>query len=155
MRVYLPRLVVVAVLVASVGLWGADASVGKWKLNLAKSKYDPGPPPKSATRTHEAQGEGLKVTAEGVNAEGKPISQSYTVHYDGKDYPVTGSADYDTIAGKRLDAYTVEGTVKKAGKAVGTFKRTVSKDGKVMTITATGTNAKGQPFKNVLVYEKQ
>ena len=154
MRASLSKLVVV-LLVASVGLWGADASVGKWKLNLAKSKYDPGPPPKSLTRIHEAHGEGVKVTIEGVNAEGKPISSQATVYYDGKDYPVTGSETADTVAVKRIDAYNVEGTTKKGGKVTSTFKGVVSKDGKVMTFTATGTNAKGQPFKNVGVYVKQ
>jgi hypothetical protein len=31
----------------------------------------------------------------------------------------------------------------------------VSKDGKVMTITAKGTNANGQPVSDVLVFDKQ
>ena len=30
-------------------LFAADASLGTWKLNVAKSKYSPGPAPKSAT----------------------------------------------------------------------------------------------------------
>jgi hypothetical protein len=31
----------------------------------------------------------------------------------------------------------------------------VSKDGKVMTLTITGTNSKGEKMHNVAVYEKQ
>ena len=76
--------------------------------------------------------------------------------YDGKDTPVTGSgAPYDTIALKRIDPNTVELTTKKDGKVVSKGKRVVSKDGKVMTITSKGTNAKGEATNNVAVYDKQ
>ena len=80
-------------------LWAADPFVGTWKLNLAKSKYSPGPPPKNLTVTYEATENGIKATTEGVNAEGKPVATTYTGTYDGKDTPVTGTgAPYDTIA---------------------------------------------------------
>ena len=36
-----------------------------------------------------------------------------------------------------------------------TARRVVSKDGKTMTLTITGANAKGQKVKNIAVYEKQ
>ena len=49
--------------------------VGTWKLNVTKSKFDPGPAPKSLTRTVEAQGDGVKYTFAGVAADGKPISE--------------------------------------------------------------------------------
>jgi hypothetical protein len=38
---------------------------------------------------------------------------------------------------------------------VQTYTRVVSKDGKTMTITTTGTNAKGEKLHNVAVYEKK
>lgn len=75
--------------------------------------------------------------------------------YDGKDYPITGSPDYDTIAVTRIDAYTAKSVQKKDGKTVGTTIRKVSKDGKVMTLTSKGTSAKGTPVNNVLVFDKQ
>ena len=34
-------------------LIAAEPFAGTWKLNTAKSKYTPGPPPKSATITYE------------------------------------------------------------------------------------------------------
>src|SRR5271165_5608867 len=40
--------------------------LGTWKLNTAKSKFDPGPGPKSLTRTVVAQGDGVKYTFDGV-----------------------------------------------------------------------------------------
>jgi hypothetical protein len=78
-----------------------------------------------------------------------------TAQYDGKDYPVTGSPLYDAYALKRINASTTESMQKKDGKIVFTNRRVVSKDGKVLTITQTGTNAQGKPVKNVLVFDKQ
>ena len=78
----------------------------------------------------------------------------YTYGLDGKDYPVTGTADYDSVALKR-SGNTIEGTRKKAGAVVQTYKRVISQDGKTMTVTTAGTNAQGQKFNNVAVYEKQ
>ena len=136
--------------------WAADPFVGTWKLNLSKSKYDPGPGPKSVTIKYEANGDGIKATTEGVNPEGQPIATHYTADYDGKDTPVTGTgAPYDMIALKRINASMVELTTKKDGKVVSKGKRVVSKDGKVMTVTTKGTNAKGEPTNNVAAYDKQ
>src|SRR5215510_11103474 len=132
-----------------------DPLIGTWKLNPAKSKYSPGPPPKSQTATYEAVGQGVKVTVKGTDAEGKPIDTQSTANHDGKDYPVTGNPDWDTIARKRIDAYTMETTRKKAGKVVSTGTIVVSKNGKTLTLTEKGVNAKGENFSNTLVFEKQ
>ncbi len=133
----------------------ADPIVGTWKLNVSKSKYDPGPAPKSLTAKIEAAGEGEKVTADGVRGDDTPIQVVYTAQYDGKDYPITGSPIADTVSLKRLDANTTERTDKKGGKVTQTLTRKVSSDGKTMTVTYKGTDAKGQPFNNVGVLEKQ
>jgi hypothetical protein len=45
--------------------------IGTWKLNLAKSKYSPGPPPRSGTAIWEAAGQGFRTRAEGIDAQGK------------------------------------------------------------------------------------
>src|SRR5262245_9206440 len=137
------------------GFAQTDPFIGTWKLNLAKSKYSPGPPPKSQTATYEAVGQGVKFTAKGTDVEGKPINLQITFNYDGKDYPVTGNPDWDTVALKRIDANSVELTRKKAGKVVSTGTRVASKDGKTLTITEKGVNAKGEKISNTLVYDKQ
>ena len=57
--------------IVSVGLRAQqDPLLGTWKLNLAKSKYSPGMPPKSQTLKFEAQGDALKITADTANADG-------------------------------------------------------------------------------------
>jgi hypothetical protein len=134
-----------------------NAVVGTWKLDLAKSKFDPGPGPKSLMRKVEAQGDGLKYAFEGVSAEGKPLSYGFTVKFDGKDYPVTGSmpGGVDSISAKRVDASNYEATLKKGGKVVSSSKVTVSPDGKITTVDSSGTNAAGAKMHDVQVYDKQ
>jgi hypothetical protein len=136
-------------------LIAADAAIGTWKLNVAKSRYSPGPPPKSAIFTYEAIGEGIRRTGETVNADGQTISFEYTAQYDGKDYPIRGNPNADTVSLKRVNDRTVEATLKKNGKVTTTVRRVVSSDGKTLTLTMTGTNAQGQTVNNVTVYEKQ
>ncbi|PYV39963.1 MAG: hypothetical protein DMG06_21630 [Acidobacteria bacterium] len=146
---------VVMTLALSLAAWGADRQVGTWILNVAKSKYNPGPAPKSGTLKIEAQENGLKFTIDGIDAEDKPIHFEFAPKYDGKDYPATGLPTADTIALKRVDANTIEAVAKKAGKVVTTTRSTVSKDGKTRTTTQTGKNAMGLDLNNTMVYEKQ
>lgn len=133
----------------------SDPFVGTWVLSLAKSKFSPGPAPKTQTAIYAVAGAGLSVTATGTGGDGKPIATSYSAHFDGKDYPVTGSSDYDMTSWKRVNSHTISLTRKKAGKVVQTGRIVVSKDGKTRTVTVNGTNAKGQKIHNVSVYEKQ
>jgi len=131
-----------------------DPTVGTWKLDVAKSSYKPGPAPKSATAVIEAAGKGLKVSVDAVTADG-PMKWSYSSEGDGKDVPVTGNPNYDTANVTRTSPSESTIVYKKAGKTVATLKASVSKDGKTMTTTTDGTDAKGQKVHNVGHYTKQ
>ncbi len=146
-----------ALLTVSVGLAAADDPlVGNWKLNPAKSKFSPPPPPKDITIKYEPSGAvGIKVTAEITDANGKKTVTAYSGSFDGKDFTVTGNADGDTGSMRRIDANTTEVANKKAGKATTTLRRAVSKDGKTLTITAKGTDGQGRPVNSVEVFDKQ
>ena len=133
----------------------SDSVVGTWKLNLAKSTFSPGPAPKSQMRAYVATADGIDMMYTGVAADGSAVNGKSTFKYDGKDYPITGSADFDTLSLKRVDASTIESAQKKAGKTTGMTVRTVSGDGKVMTLKSKGTTAKGQAYDNVMVFDKQ
>lgn len=148
---------VLAVLAGSAVQAQSSPLVGTWKLNVAKSKFDPGPAPKSLTRTVAAQGDGVKYTFEGVGADGKPLSYGFSVNFDGKDNPVSGSmpGGADTISAKRTDANHYVATTKKGGKVLGTAKVEVSKDGQTTTVESTGTNPAGVNTHDVQVYDKQ
>jgi hypothetical protein len=154
------RFVVVAVF-AMVGCATLQAQsnpvVGTWKLNVNKSKFDPGPGPKSLTRKVEAQGEGVKYTFEGVSADGKPLSYGFSMKFDGKDNPISGSManGAETISATRTDASHYVATLKSGGKVIGTANVSVSADGKTSTVDATGTNAAGAKTHDVQVYDKQ
>ena len=132
--------------------------VGNWKLNVAKSKFEPGPAPKSQTRTVVAEGEGAKYSFEGVRADGTSFSYSFAAKYDGKDCPITGTGapgSADTIAIKRVSANKVEATLKKGGKEIGKSEAEVSKDGTVSTVRSKGNTPDGKEYSIISVYEKQ
>ena len=133
----------------------ADAAVGTWKLNVAKSTFSPGPAPKSQTRSYVESAQGLTLTVKTVDADGKESSSTLAFKDDGKPYAVTGSPDFDMVAVTRVDALTVTSVQTKAGKAVGSGTRAVSKDGKSLTFSAKLTDAKGVNHDDVSVYDRQ
>jgi len=151
--------VVLVLLVVAVGVQGEDNPlIGKWKVNLAKTKYNVGTPPKSQIITYDMVGDALRLTAEIDNAQGHQTN-TYAAKYDGKDYPFNSSAR-DAVAGqtvrlKRIDANSTQRTTWFKGRQIGTVTEVVSKDGKTLTRTQKGVNAQGQPIDNVQVLERQ
>ena len=97
----------------------------------------------------------VKMTDKAIDAEGKPRLMEYSAIYDGKDHPFLGNPNADTISLKRIDDFTIEATTKRAGKIAMSGRRVISEEGKVMTITSRGTNAKGETVDNILVFDKQ
>ncbi len=87
-RIQVFAALVIVLAAGSVLLAQSNPFVGTWKLNVAKSKYDPGPPPQSQTRTWDASG---MVMVNGIDAAGKPFSYGYTIKGDGKEYPTMGA----------------------------------------------------------------
>ena len=143
------------VAITTIGLFGADNSLGTWKRNLEKTTGSSPRTVKSLTTVREASDGGVKVTATVENMDGTPINSSYTAKYDGKDYSVTG-APWDTISIKQTNANTFTSETKKTGGKYHSKGRTViSKDGKTMTLTTKGTNAEGKPTTATIVSEKQ
>lgn len=134
---------------------GTDKNVGTWTLDVQNSKYSPGPGPKNVKLTIEPSGpDGIKLVADGENADGTPMHVEYTAQFDGKDYPVTGFPGADTVSIKRVDDKTVESEMKSGGKTVMTIRTVLSDDGKTRTSEWKGTNAGGQTVDNTVVYHK-
>jgi hypothetical protein len=134
--------------------FAADAFIGTWKLNEAKSKIAAGSP-KNTTVVYEAAGDSVKVTTDGTNGDGKPSHSEWTGKYDGKDYPVTGDGSADTRSYTKVDDHTLAFTNKKGDMVTITGRGVVSADGKTRTITITGTDSKGKKFTSTAVYDKQ
>ena len=147
----------IGLVIAAIGMFGADNSIGTWKRNVAKSKSTPPGtnPITSLTMVREASDGGLKSASTGQRKDGTAINSSYTAKYDGKEYPVTG-APWDTTSIKQIDANTLTAENKKTGGKYHTTGRIViSNDGKTMPFTTKGTDAEGKPAKTKIVYEKQ
>ena len=146
----------IGLVVAAMGMFGADSSVGTWKLNVAKSKTNAANPAKSQTDVREATPDGgSKMTRTSQLADGSSANYSISFKYDGKPNAVKG-APYDVIAVKRIDANTTSFDVKKTGgKYHVTGQNVISKDGKMLTQTASGTAADGKPLTSMMIFDKQ
>jgi hypothetical protein len=137
--------------------------IGTWKLNVAKSKYDPASQaPKSGMTKIEAVGDGIRLITDGVNSKGQKTHTEYTAKFDGKDASRTATADgkpdmstYNAVAVKKIDDYRYEFTNKFNGKTIQTQQTVIAPDGKSRTNTVTGTDTLGKPISNVQVYERQ
>ena len=151
----------------------ADPLIGTWKLNEAKSKFTPGTA-KSTRVVYEARGDQVRITADGVNADGKPTHSEWIGKLDGKDYSVTGDPNADMRSYRKVDDRTLDFTGKKGGKITVTGRVVVAADGKSRTITTSGTTGTTEPgghawqrgdfrseqkvakkFKNIAVFDKQ
>jgi len=146
------------VLAISTGVaFGADNSLGTWKLNMEKSKYTPAPMPvKSLTVTREVADGGMKQTTTGERSDGTAINATYTTKYDGQEVPVSGNAPYDMIAIKQVNANSQTDERRKTdGKYKATGRTVVSNGGKTMTTTVKGTSADGKEFTQSFVFDKQ
>jgi hypothetical protein len=132
----------------------SDLNIGTWKLNEAKSKLAPGAT-KNQKVVYEAAGDQMKVTIEGTTADGKSLHIEWTGKFDGKFYPLTGDPNNDERSYKKIDARTLEGISKKAGKVTSNTRIVVAADGKSRTVTSSGTNAKGAKVTTVTAYDKE
>jgi len=132
-----------------------DAFLGTWKLSLEKSKYQ-SPAPISYTYKYETGDNGtLKVTVASVDANGSPNTHQRVETYDGKPRPVVNDPGAEAVSVKRVDDHTIQGINWKKGKPVTSFTRTLSQDGKTMTVTVDGTTAQGKHYHDVRVFEKE
>jgi hypothetical protein len=158
MQVIARNILVGAVLVVAALATAADAPdpvVGTWTLNVAQSKFTPGRELKSQTRTYTESAKGVSLKVSGVAADGSALSQQSTFKYDGKSYPMSGAADYDALSLQRVNDNTVKSTLLKSGKPVGITIRTISKHGKVMTLSTKLKDVNGKRNEMIAVYDKQ
>lgn len=132
---------------------------GSWKLNLEKSNvrfpYD-----RFEIRQYRLRPDGFLVGLLITNdAQGNFHYLQFTARSDGKDYPeysdaivadmiAAGRQTPRTYAEKMVDEYTTDWTDKADGKVTSHGKKTVSKDGKTLTLTVEETS-------RMLVYDRQ
>ncbi|PYR38384.1 MAG: hypothetical protein DMF90_03475 [Acidobacteria bacterium] len=129
-----------------------------WKLNLARSVYELGPPPKAQTQKYEPFGDGMRVAVETISGNGARIAYGYAVKLDGMEYPMEGERTpngAETITVRSVDAFTTEATLRRGGEIVLRIRSVLSRDGKVLTLTSKGTNLNELPTNSVTVFDRQ
>jgi hypothetical protein len=152
-------LCVAAALVVALPLGGRaaqpkDPLEGTWVLNVEKSTFKVAPGPRGQTRTYSMQDGVEKLVARGVSWDKKPTLVRYEARYDGKDYDMTGSLGGDRISLRRIDSRTTESSQKREGKPAIVATRTVSSDGRTLTVVSKGTTAEGQQIDSTLIFER-
>ncbi|MFJ2386251.1 hypothetical protein [Pseudomonas koreensis] len=130
-----------------------DQLFGKaWSINKNTSLFSTNWKPDSETRLYEAvPGDGYRLTVAGVH-NGKAYRWGYTAFYDGKDHPVYGREDVDTIEAYRVNDKITIGFFKKDGIYGGPYARKLSEDGKSLTVQTVGKLPDGSAFFDVIDY---
>lgn len=127
--------------------------MGTWKLNEAKSKIAAGAA-KNHTVIYEAAGDDIKVTVDGTDGAGNATHNEWTGKFNGKFFPVTTDPTSDERSYKVVNSRTLRLTGRKGGQVTINGTIVVSPNGKVRTVTTTGTDANGKKFRTVAVYDK-
>jgi hypothetical protein len=137
------------------GCWGQAS--GTWKMIPAKSRQSSGPLAKAITVQYEAHSNAEIWTFYLVRADGILETTSQTLHFDGKEYPCGNlglEEQPDIVISKRLGARTAEVSYKKSGRVTRRVVRTVSADGKQMTLEVHIAAEKGMAVERRLVFER-
>ena len=139
-------------------LLAADPTIGKWKLNIEKSKFSPTEPaPKESTLTKRGlDANQYEIVITGTHTDGSKISMKFT-------HPQQGGIEKDLSPGPEDEMFvvTIMGpgefieTGLRKGKQFIVYHSVVSKDGKEMRVKVIGTDAKGKPYEGLEVWEKQ
>jgi len=130
----------------------SDLELGAWTLNHQKSTFS-GVVPYRRVMKFELVGDAIKETIYTMSTNQPSVLVECTARFDGNDYPISNSI-LSTVSLKRVDDGTVERTGKIQGQVVETETRTISDDGKVLTVEIKG-NRDGTEYTSIQVYDKQ
>ena len=125
------------------------AFTGAWKLNVAKSSFQPGPPFRSFTLTFTPDG---TRNLDLIGAEGQPLKVSLPWS-DGKEVAPVGMGNVTAIS--KMEGRTFHDTWKENGRIIERVHGVMSPDGKTLIISVDGTDRQGNAFHNRLRFEKQ
>jgi hypothetical protein len=136
-------------------LWAADPFLGKWTLDVQRSKYPTGTRPKQMTIEMSAAGHGVHYHSETLLTNGRSVSADYAAEYDGKPVVVLGARGMLLpVSLKRTAPKIVVATYTSGFQVAAISRRVVSASGTIMMVTTTSRDASGKPVTNVGVYRK-
>ncbi len=154
----------ISVLALITGLIGPSAAAGQtpaawfgtWTLNVAMSRYDPGPAPYvRGTLTIEPWQDRVRITYDLVHVRGGVTHMEWTGAFDGADYPLQGPDEVITYAYLRLDDRTFDVDVKVDGRIAATARVVLSADGRSLRTDTVVTDARRGNVTTTTVYEKR
>jgi hypothetical protein len=156
---YLVRFLICSVLVvaggASAATPAATAFEGTWRLDISRSRFNPGPPPHEVVRTYSVDGDMVTMTIKGTRADDSVIEARAQFRLDGTDYGYVGTSPLDTVSVTAIDARTWVATAKKQGHFLSRSTFTVSADGRTLTQKLKGHHSNGKPVDDMQVYGRQ
>lgn len=126
-----------------------DLGQGTWQFLPEASRYESAPAPKESRRQWIPDGDCVRFVHDGINAAGKPFHTEFRACYDGRFVPFTGGTLYDSVALRWKNPRRVDQVFTMKGKVTVRATRTISPDGKRMTI-----DARGKGFRNLIVYQR-
>ena len=122
-----------------------DPFVGKWSLDVSRSRYPAGTCPKSMTIEMRQAGNGITYQSSTAYKNGAAIHAEYTAGYDGKQAMVKTERGFLLpVTLNRIDARTVEASYSRGFQVVATCRRVLSSDGRTMKITTISKDATGR-----------
>lgn len=135
-------------------LSAASPFVGVWKLNVAKSDFKAGLPPKEQIAYITESGDTTRIRLEGIAADGTPTLVDYTIPTNGGLGKMSQSSAYDGVSAKMFAPGEREISRLKDGKVIYTVLGKVSPDGKSISTVSKGVSPLGKPVEANLFYDR-
>jgi hypothetical protein len=157
-------MIIALVLATAVAAVAADPIIGTWKLNIAKSKFSSiyyssrkrTVPKEKVEAYREIEGDQLELAGKEIGTDGSSSSGISTWARQGG---ITKHQPPEPAEMSVFETLIAPGdwivTSLQNGKQIRVMHKVISKDGKQMTQTITGTDAQGKPFVQVQVFDRQ
>jgi hypothetical protein len=130
-----------------------DLFSGNWIFSPERSKLSSATP-KIWIQEIDSTIDELRVREKITTAAGSEMTVTIQARFDGKEYPVSGSAVADQIAYTRLDRCNICGTARKSGKLSLRETLTAAPDGHLLTVRYSIYDAAREVANGVAVFEK-
>jgi hypothetical protein len=96
------------------------AASGSWRTQRANASEN------TLTRASKSTADGMMMT--------NPAGESFNAKFDGKGYPIKGNPNYTMVSLTKANNRSFDETVKRDGRILSVAHRTVSVDGKTMSV---------------------
>ena len=133
----------------------ADAIFGTWKMDVGQSKVMGSAPSKSLTVRIEPHAKGEVFTLDRIEADGRSLSSSTILYFDGAPHDFQDSRCSGTQSSRRLDSRTIEIARTCASGGSSRIVRRLAATSKELTFDITDHHPDGRTFEQRLVLEKQ